>query len=264
MRLELFEIHDQPWFPDFLRREVVDALQMIFERTDTYRPIAGRLRAALDYAGTRSVLDLFSGVGGPWPSLMRLYESEGAPPIEVLLTDKFPTACNGNDGGTCSPKGMRFIPDPIDATAIPERFQGFRTIFSSFHHLNPVEALCFLQNSARCGRGIGIFEVASRRAFTLASIFMVPVLDWLFAPFRRPFRWSRIVWTYVIPVVPLVLLSDGLISCLRSYSLADLRTMTSRVPTNDYEWQIGEERRGRLTLRVTYLIGYPKRALATD
>jgi hypothetical protein len=264
MRLELFEIHDQPWFPDFLRREVLDALQMIFERTDTYRPIAGRLRAALDYAGTRSVLDLFSGVGGPWPSLMRLYESEGAPSIEVLLTDKFPAACNGNDGGTCSPKGMRFIPDPIDATAIPECFQGFRTIFSSFHHLSPAQALQFLQESARCGRSIGIFEVASRRAFTLASIFMVPVLDWLFAPYRRPFRWSRIVWTYVIPVVPLVLLSDGLISCLRSYSLADLRTMTTRVPTNDYEWQIGEERRGRLPLRVTYLIGYPKRSLATD
>jgi hypothetical protein len=159
MRLELFEIHDQPWFPDFLRREVLDALQMIFERTDTYRPIAGRLRAALDYAGTRSVLDLFSGVGGPWPSLMRLYESEGAPPIDVLLTDKFPAACNGNGDGTRSSKGMRFVPDPIDATAIPECLQGFRTIFSSFHHLNPAEALCLLQDSARCGRGIGIFEV---------------------------------------------------------------------------------------------------------
>jgi len=264
MRLELFEIHDQPWFPDFLRREVLDALQMIFERTDTYRPIAGRLRDALDYAGTRSVLDLFSGAGGPWPSLMRLYESEGAPSIEVLLTDKFPAACNGNDGGTRSPKGMRFIPHPIDATEIPERFQGFRTIFSSFHHLNPAQALHFLQESARRGRGIGIFEVASRRAFTLASIFMVPVLDWLFAPFRRPFRCSRLVWTYAIPVVPLVLFSDGLISCLRSYSLADLRAMTTGVPTHDYEWQIGEERRVRLPLRVTYLIGYPKRSLATD
>ena len=48
MRFELFEIHDQPWFPDFLRREVVDALQMILERTDAYKPIAGRLRQALN------------------------------------------------------------------------------------------------------------------------------------------------------------------------------------------------------------------------
>jgi hypothetical protein len=89
MRLELFEIHDQPWFPDFLRREVVDALQMILERTETYRPIAGRLRQALNCSGTREVLDLFSGAGGPWPSLVRLFESEGAPPSKFSLLTSF-------------------------------------------------------------------------------------------------------------------------------------------------------------------------------
>jgi hypothetical protein len=264
MRLELFEIHDQPWFPDFLRREVLDALQMIFERTDAYRPIAGRLRAALDYAGTRSVLDLFSGLGGPWPSLIRFYESEGAPPIEVLLTDKFPAASYRGDGRTCLAKGIRFISDPIDATSIPERFPGFRTIFSSFHHLSPAQAARFLQDSARFRRGIGIFEVASRHAFTLASIFTMPLLDWLFTPLRRPFRWSRLVWTYAIPVVPLVLFGDGMISCLRSYSLADLRAMTAGVTNSEYDWQIGEESSARLPLRITYLLGYPKKLVAAD
>src|ERR1700721_4902787 len=98
MRFELFEFHDQPWFPGFLRREVVDALQMILERTNAYRPIAGRLRQAMNCSGTREVLDLFSGAGGPWPSMVRLFESEGAPPIEVFLTDKFPSVSNGRKG----------------------------------------------------------------------------------------------------------------------------------------------------------------------
>ena len=89
MRFELFEIHDQPWFPDFLRREVVDALQMILERTDAYRPIAGRLRQALSRSGSQEVLDLFSGAGGPWPSLVRLFESEGAPPSKSSLLTSF-------------------------------------------------------------------------------------------------------------------------------------------------------------------------------
>jgi hypothetical protein len=264
MRFELFEIHDQPWFPDFLRREIVDALQMILERTDAYKPIAGRLRQALNRSGTREVLDLFSGAGGPWPSLVRVFEGEGAPPIEVILTDKFPNVSNGGNGETVCASGIHFLGDPVDATVIPERLQGFRTIFSSFHHLTPEQASRFLQDSAAKGEGVGVFEVASRHAFTLLSILAMPLVDWLFALFRRPFRWSRVLWTYVIPVVPAVLFIDGLISCLRAYSLADLRAMSARVSNPDYEWQIGEESSAFLPLRVTYLVGCPKKLLAAD
>lgn len=152
----------------------------------------------------------------------------------------------------------------MDATVIPERLQGFRTIFSSFHHLNPEQAGRFLQDSAAKGEGVGVFEVASRHGVTLLLILAMPLVDWIFTPFRRPFRGSRILWTYVIPVVPAVLLIDGLISCLRAYSLADLRAMTASVSNPDYEWQIGEESSALLPLRVTYLVGCPKKLLAAD
>jgi hypothetical protein len=65
-----------------------------------------------------------------------------------------------------------------------------------------------------------------------------------------------------------VLLFDGLISCIRAYSLADLRALTAGLggPAGDaaqsYEWQIGEARGARLPLRVTYLIGCPKNSPA--
>lgn len=264
MRVELFEIHDQPWFPDFLRREVLDALQMILEHTDAYSPIAGRLRQALDRSGSRDVVDLFSGAGGPWPSLVRLFEKEGAASVEVLLTDKFPSASDDDSAVKACSGGIRIVRDPIDATAIPENLQGFRTIFSSFHHFNPEQAGRFLRDSAARGHGVGVFEVASRHAFTVLAILAIPLADWLFTPVRRPFRWSRIFWTYVIPIVPLVLLVDGLISCMRAYSLADLRAMTASVSNRDYEWQIGEESSAHLPLRVTYLVGWPKKMVAAD
>lgn len=264
MRFELFEIHDQSWFPDFLRREVLDALQMILERTDAYKPIAGRLREALNCSGAREVVDLFSGTGGPWPALVQLFQREGAPPVEVLLTDKFPNASTGSSAGKTCSNGISFLRDPVDATAIPETLQGFRTIFSSFHHFNPEQAGRFLRDSAERGQGVGVFEVASRHTFTLLTILAMPLIDWLFTPFRRPFRWSRILWTYVIPVVALVLLVDGLISCMRAYSLADLRAMTAGVNSRDYEWRIGEESNANLPLRVTYLVGWPKKLIAAD
>jgi hypothetical protein len=297
MGWQLFEVHDQPWFPDFLRREVLDALQMILERTDAYRPIAGRLREALDRAGAREVLDLFSGAGGPWRSLLERFQAQGAAPVEVFLTDKFPIAATSRTGFSLSrtaaqiaeaagdskavpnrlkpvlPRDaaeshLHFVAQPVDAT-IPCAFRsGFRTIFSSFHHFDRAEARRFLADGAAKGQGIGVFEVVSRRAFTLLSICALPVLTWIYTPRRKPFRWSRLLWTYAMPVVPLVLLFDGLISCIRAYSLADLRALTAGLggPAGDaaqsYEWQIGEARGARLPLRVTYLIGCPKNSPA--
>jgi hypothetical protein len=72
------------------------------------------------------------------------------------------------------------------------------------------------------------------------------------------------LWTYVIPIVPFVLLVDGLISCLRAYSLGDLRAMTAGVNSRDYEWHIGEESNAHMPLRVTYLVGWPKKMVAAD
>src|SRR5215469_3256324 len=254
----LFEIHDKPWFPNFLRREVLDALQMILERTDAYGPIAPRLRRAIDRAGTREVVDLFSGGGGPWQSFLERYEAQGAPPVEVFLTDKFPSATRQAYGAAQS--HLHFVTQSTDATITAALPLGFRTIFSSFHHFNREQARCFLADGAAKGQGIGIFEVASRHAFTLLSICALPLLAWVFTPLQRPLRLSPLIWTYFIPVVPLVLFADGIISCFRAYSLSDLNAFTTGLPIGqqNYEWQIGEERGRRLPLRITYLIGCPK------
>jgi hypothetical protein len=65
MRLQLFEIHEQRWFPQFLRDQFVDGLQMILEVMSTYAPIAQLLRRRMEECGTERVVDLCSGAGGP-------------------------------------------------------------------------------------------------------------------------------------------------------------------------------------------------------
>jgi hypothetical protein len=262
--VRLFEIHDQPWFPECMRREVVDGLQMIMEVTHTYQPIALRLQEALDRDGKRRVLDLCSGAGGPWPSLVRGFKERGAEPVEVFLTDKFPSAAKLAEAEPLAANHIHFIREPVDATQIPPHLNGFRTVFSAFHHFNPAEARGLLQDSARRGEGIAIFEAPSRHIFTLLSLLFIPMVDWAFAPFRRPFRWSRLFWTYVIPVVPFVLFADGLSSCLRTYSLKALRDLTEGLSTDNYKWEIGEDGGGALPFQITYVIGWPQNPAVGD
>jgi hypothetical protein len=256
--LRLFEIHEQPWFPQFLRDQFVDALQMILEVTNTYQPIAQLLRKRLEECGSERVVDLCSGAGGPWPSLVHNFKMHGGSPPEVFLTDKYPNTTKLHDLESLTADRIHFLRHSIDATKIPADLRGFRTLFSCFHHLKPDEARRVLHDAVNTRQGVAIFEATARHTFTFLSVLLVPVGAWLFLPFRRPFRWSRLLWTYLIPVIPFVLFFDGLVSCLRSYSLGELREMTSQLAATGYRWEIGEQPGGWLRVRITYVIGCPQ------
>jgi hypothetical protein len=57
-------------------------------------------------------------------------------------------------------------------------------------------------------------------------------------------------------VVPLVSLFDGLVSCLRTYSVQELRQLTEDLGANNYQWDFGELK-GVGPVPITYLIGVP-------
>jgi hypothetical protein len=86
----------------------------------------------------------------------------------------------------------------------------------------------------------------------------MPLVSLFVAPFIRPFRFSRLFWTYIIPIIPLVLYYDGVVSCLRAYSTSTLLGLTRDLAAQNYQWQIGEENRALHVLPITYLIGFPR------
>ena len=85
---------------------------------------------------------------------------------------------------------------------------------------------------------------------------LMPVFAWLLTPRMRPFRWSRLLLTYLLPVIPLVVLWDGLVSCLRTRTPEELLALTSSFP--HYDWQAGYARGQGTWLASVYLIGRPK------
>ena len=251
-RQRWFEIHDQAWFPAFLRDLTTEALEAVWAENHTYRPIAGRLRDAVAGAGAEQIVDLCSGGGGPW---LGLYDDVAAGrPLRVWLTDLYP---NARLLRARLPEGLSVRPEPVNAIAVPEDLRGFRTIFSSFHHFDPPAARAMLEDAFRRREGIGVFEGATRKPLTLALVIGVSLLAMRAAVRARPIRWQRILWTWLIPVVPAVLWLDGVLSCLRSYSMDGLRELTAGLTAPDYRWEVGEARGGRVPIR--YLLGSPIR-----
>lgn len=254
-RAELFEIHDHPWFPALLRDLVTDALQALWDFSSSYKPILPLLRNALARVGTREVLDLCSGAGGPWFRLVRDLESEQHFPISVCLTDKYPNQEAFESALSKSISKIGFDPRPVHATDVPVDLRGFRTMFSSFHHFRATDARRVLANAVERSKGIAIFEIARREPKIILAICIIPFLILFLTPRIGPFRWSRLLWTYVLPVVPFVLWFDGWMSCLRSYSHEELSELVRSLPGESYKWELGTQRDGFFP--VTYLIGYP-------
>lgn len=256
-RQRWFEFHDSRWFPTYLRDLVTEALEAIWNTNHTYRPIVPRLRDAVQRSGSESIIDLCSGGGGPWLSL---YDdvAQGRP-LSILLTDFYPSARASSSLSDAKKTHITACMEPVDARSVPENLRGFRTIFSSFHHFSPEAARAMLADAFRRREGIGVFEAAHCDARTLLSVIGVAALSLRVAITARPVRPGRIIFTFLLPVIPLTLWIDGLLSCLRSYSQQDMRELTAGLTAPDYEWQIGEQRGG--TVPIRYILGIPRRVM---
>jgi hypothetical protein len=280
-RIQFIELHEQPWFPSSLRDDVTDAIQFGFNLLKAYTPIAPLLQSVIDSTanGTndgngkntrQSIVDMCSGGGGPWLDLsrnLRCRSAENAagnaagnpagnaPGLQIWLTDKYPNLEAFESLSASSDHNIAYYPESVDAMNVPRALKGLRTMFTSFHHFSPDDARAILQNAVDAGESVGIFEITRRAPSTIAVIFVGVLLMFLHTPRIRPFRWSRLLWTYLIPIIPLVLLFDGVVSCLRTYRPQELREIVEKLTSCQYQWEIGELAGKRAP--VTYLIGYP-------
>ena len=255
-RIHLFELEDQTWFPAQIRDAGTDFVRFISEVGNPYLPIVARLKNVLIKTDSRKILDLCSGGGGPLVGIREQLVETGCE-VSVTLSDKFPNRpaleymCQRSGGG------IDFLEESVDATAVPTHLSGFRTLFTSFHHFRPEVARGILQDAVDQRRPIGVLEVTERSPVHVIPVLLNPFFVLLVTPFIRPFRLSRLFWTYLVPIVPLYVLWDGAVSCLRTYSPQELQELVDGLDSNDYVWEIGREAAFPRP-SITYLLGYPR------
>jgi hypothetical protein len=251
-RLQLFEFLDQSWCPQAVRHGATDYLEAITSRADIYGHIQGKIFRAIEECGAKQVIDLCSGGGGPWLSSSWRRALADHTPLTVVLTDKFPS--KELPVRLTADANVTSINFPVDAANVPKSLQGFRTIFSSFHHFPDNLARAVLADAVSAGEGFAMTEVTSRTVRACATIFLMPLFALLLTPGMRPFRWTRFLLTYLLPLIPFVILWDGLVSCVRTRTPQELLRLTAPFP--EYDWTAGYAS-GRW-LAPVYLIGRPK------
>jgi hypothetical protein len=257
--MHLLEIADLAWCPRGIRQGVSDYCRFLVELGGVFNPVAPLLAEALRRTGARQILDLGSGAAGPWLGLLPRLRELGID-APVCLSDRYPDLEAFERVSRISERAIAYHSEPVDAAQVPDQLPGFRTMFQAFHHLRPDQARAMLADAVAKGEGIGVFESGNRSILTFVEALGTPVRVFLLAPFIRPFRWSRLFWTYLAPALPLVLLFDVIVSCLRVYGGPELRDLTADL--SQYRWDIGTVRSKWIPVPISYLIGVPAEAAA--
>jgi len=259
-RIHAIEIHEQDWCPAAIRDAATDYLQFTNTLGSPYRVIAGRLADAMKRAGAREVLDLCSGGGGPWFDLQPVLSESAGDEVKVRLSDLHPNSAAFARAHAHSGGAIEFVDEPVSVLAVPRELPGFRTMFAAFHHFRPDDARGILADAVASRRGIALVEPLGRGVAPLVSILFAPLACLVLTPLIRPFRWSRLLFTYLVPIVPLVILFDGIVSCLRTYTPDELRELVAGIEAPGYRWDIGTEPIPGVPTALTYLVGTPEDA----
>lgn len=249
-RLHLFEFGDQRWFPKALRDAETGYLTAAYRFFPLPALWADKIATVLAQGKTADVVDLCSGSGGAMPWIVDDLTKRGFD-VRIKLTDLYP-----NPNSAAHPR-ISWITGPVDAAHVPAGLPGVRTMTSAFHHFRPEQAKSILQDAFDRRQAICIFESGQGTWLGIASMIGVPVAVLVLMPFARPFRWPYFVFTYVIPLLPLIILWDGIVSMLRVYSPERLREMTSEMQASDYAWEIGRIHARGIAGGLPYLIGKP-------
>ncbi len=259
-KFRLFEIEDLPICPVFVRNALTEHLRAVGRLFKPYRKALPLVQSLLRRSNGDKVIDLCSGGGGPWCYLSQDLHAE-FPSLKIILTDKYP-----NNASHLSAPDQPFCmhPHSVDATDVPSELSGARTLFTGYHHFDPESARKILQDAARNGTPIGIFEITGTAPIHFLMVCVVFLLSFVLIPFRRPFEAKRIAFTYLVPLIPLAILWDGLVSNLRSYSQAELRELGRLALASDtpYSWSAGCLRTA-FGVPMTYLVGEPRLCAAT-
>ncbi|MEM9548042.1 MAG: hypothetical protein AAGA77_18820 [Bacteroidota bacterium] len=256
-RIHLFEFEDFKWFPDFIRDGGTDFLGFILNITKFYAPAIPIMEKLIHSTGHKHILDLCSGNGGPVEFIhQRINPSLN---LQFIVSDKYPNFPAYQQLKKRTNNQVDYYPHSLDILHPDAEVTGIRTLFSAIHHFKPTEVKTIVQNVIDSKMPVCIFDSGDKHFGTILLILIFhPILFLLFTPFIRPFKLRRILFTYLIPLIPVYTIWDGVISILRLYQPKELFEIAKTSDKNElYEWNYGKVKNS-IGMSVAYLTGIPK------
>jgi hypothetical protein len=209
------QVTSQPWCPAGLVALIHEFLVWFVGVVGAARPFVPLVDEAMARAGSRRLVDLRTGAGS------------GAEVLRPLLPDDVavvPTAA----GGASDPG------------------EGARILVNGLHRLDADEAMALVARAFAERRVLLVVEGNDdSRWQAVGMLVFAPLSAVLTAPFVRPFRVARLVFTWLVPILPALIAYDGIAALYRLYNPGDLDRIFARAGGDGYRWRTGKVANGR-------------------
>lgn len=250
-------------FPPVLRRVVQATLMTtwnmslpFFQILSPARVVAQLLIRELGSSLSQyTFVDFCAGAGGPTPSIEREVNghlrSKNEEPVDFVLTDIHPNVASWEKFAKKNDH-ITYVPEPVDASKAPpslvQRSDGkklLRIFNLAFHHFDDKLATDIFRDAVRTNQAFAIFELQDRSFNSFVATSLLPFGVILAAPFYA-LKWrspATFIFTWIIPIIPPVLVFDGWVSSLRTREPDELEALfrNSGVDTSNWEMTSGRE-----------------------
>ncbi|MEM6698911.1 MAG: hypothetical protein AAF806_17240 [Bacteroidota bacterium] len=225
-RKQVPQLINQAWFPSFLRNCIHEFMTWFVNKIGAAKPFLPVIEKGLLHSKTKKIINIDSQVGAGFETL------------EPHL-----------------PENVEIVNIPLEQLAAEQ--EGLYVQVNAFHQLSVVEARKLLTKISENGQPLAIVEGNNDSLWQVVGMtIFVPLTIILTAPFVKPFRIGRLVFTYLLPILPFVTFLDGFLALFKLYAPKDLDELVSTVNTTAYEWESGKMDNGRGG-KIIYLLGFP-------
>ena len=264
-RIQLFEFEDFGWFPDWLRVCMTNLIVILQRMIGVPEVLARLIADILKKKNLSTIVDLGSGSGGAMPEVLEvLHKIEGLGHVTLTMTDLYPSGEMLKKFNENAIDKINYLETSLDATNIAKAPIGLKTMVNSFHHMPPKKARAILESAQRNNQPLLIYEMGENNIPLLIwwlllplSLIILIIMVLFMTPFVKPLTWRQIVFTYLIPIIPICYAWDGQASLPRMYTLNDLDQLLDGLGSGKYIWEKGQAIKKNGKKQGTYLIGLP-------
>lgn len=264
-RLELFEFEDFDWLPNVIRSGATNLIMVLHRLLGTADVLVERITYCRQKVSFDIIVDLGSGSGGPMLDVIKKLNAKGQDAVDLLLTDKYPNNTIISKINSSNIPNVSYSEASVDAQEMGQTPNGLKTMIASFHHMKPPVAKTILNSSARNKQPILIYEIAENTIPVILWWLLLPVslvvlilMSLVLTLFVRPLTVTQVIFTYLIPIIPLVYAWDGQASIMRTYTFEDIDGLIDERNDASYTWEISKARKANGKSAGYYVFGYPK------
>ena len=229
-RRHLFEFGDQAWMRGWFREIYNDALNMGEKAGGHYRRMAPHFARWAADAKSETVLDLASGGAGPLVTMLEQAAKEKLHMPRIICSDLYPdTVRLKHLRDRYGVNKLDFINTPVSALDTHPELPTLRSICTAFHHFPANMATRIVETAVHEGQGLFILEPFKRDTRHFMMVLLTGPWIFMLTPFfSERFSFRKLLFCTLLPIVPVMIWWDGVISVLRIHAPEEVEQM---IPT---------------------------------